>query len=400
MADAPTRAQRAAALEEKRRRLDDLKKRRNQRDEDTSKLKPGANLDEYIDGLLSAPAAGTPSASGEETSQGRPAPSQTTNTENASHTNAENASGSGSVASPQSFTAAVTEPVIPLKQVETFTISTQTEPGEFLEVPDEDVVEEDTTELSEAQPADYPDASETAEHGDDDQQPAILPIDQVKKDVASEAFVSFINTASKKVERMLGAPLLDDLLVDYVGASDRSREEKVSDESRFVSSRQIFECTSWTSGRDVTDIDWSLLHRELFLATYHMPSSVGSTMVPKGSSAVSTVTQKETLSASMTPRSGDLVSDGLAMVWSLTMPTRPEHIFTCGSPVTCGKFHPTEPTLILGGCESGQLVIWDTRSGRLPVQKSALISVTGASSKGHAYPIGCMEVIEGGVSTN
>ena len=82
------------------------------------------------------------------------------------------------------------------------------------------------------------------------------------------------------------------------------------------------------------------------------------------------------------------------------MPTRPEHIFTCGSPVTCGRFHPTEPTLILGGCESGQLVVWDTRAGRLPVQKSALTSVLGASSKGHVYPIGSMEVIEGGVSAD
>jgi dynein intermediate chain len=129
-----------------------------------------------------------------------------------------------------------------------------------------------------------------------------------------------------------------------------------------------------------------------------MPSSAVSSSVGKGSTAVSAVSTKETLSASITPRDGDSHSDGLALIWNLTMPTRPEHIFTCGSPVTAGRFHPTEPTLVLGGCESGQLVIWDTRAGRLPVQKSSLASVVGASGRGHTHAICAMEMIEAGVS--
>jgi len=86
---------------------------------------------------------------------------------------------------------------------------------------------------------------------------------------------------------------------------------------------------------------------------------------------------------------------GLALVWNLSMPTRPEHIFTCGSPVTTGRFHPTESSLVIGACQSGQLVVWDIRAGRLPVQRSSLTAIVGGS-KSHTHPICSMEVIEGG----
>ncbi|GKY99458.1 hypothetical protein MPSEU_000900300 [Mayamaea pseudoterrestris] len=388
MADAPTRAQRAAALDEKRRRLEDLKKRRNLRDEDTSKQKPAANLDEYIDGLLSASAAGMLSASGEEPGQVQQASPRATSTESANREKAD--------ASPQLTNIATTPQATLQKQIEVFTISTQTVPDEFIDIPD--VEEEEAVERSEKQHVDQRNgASEAAEADELERQPVVLPIESVRKDVASEAFVSFINTASKKVERMLGAPMMDDLLADYVGASDRNKEQKSSDESRFISSRQIFECANWTPGRDVTDIDWSLLHRDLFLSTHQMPTSTTGGNAFMGSTAVSSVSFNETSSSSMTPRTGELQSDGLALIWSLTMPSRPEHIFTCGSPVTCGRFHPTEPTLVIGGCESGQIVVWDTRAGRLPVQKSSLMSVVGASIKGHTHPIGFMDAIEGGL---
>jgi dynein intermediate chain len=78
---------------------------------------------------------------------------------------------------------------------------------------------------------------------------------------------------------------------------------------------------------------------------------------------------------------------GCAWFGSLSMPTRPEHIFTCGSPVLSSKFHPTESPLVIGGCQSGQLVIWDIRAGRLRVQRS-----------GQGYPISAIQVLEGGVS--
>jgi len=449
MADAPTRAERAAALEEKRRRLEDLKKRRVRRGEDTAKVKAahggtgaGNNLDEYIDGLLATEqpegsktvsaasskddeADATAAASGAATTPDRAAAASD---DGKSAHSAAAASGGG-----YNNVIAESAPASPPRKavVETFTIGTQTEVDDFPEPPEpEDDDEEEEDEENEqdakqkkrASSADAdrrqdgkPSAAAAAVSRDDEKDPKLLSTEEVEKEVGSEPFSSFINTASKKVERMLGTPLLGDLLVDYAGgdgadSSAKGDSAKDSDDSRFLTSRQAFECPTWTTGRDVTDIDWSPLHRELFLSTYTVQSatsassganatpvktkSASSSASAGTSAAVSVVAPHDTMSSSLTPRSGELQSDGLLLIWNLTMPTRPEHIFTCGSPVTVGRFHPTESPLLVGGCESGQLVVWDVRAGRLPVQKSALLS---GSTKGHVYPVDGMEMIEGGV---
>lgn len=53
--------------------------------------------------------------------------------------------------------------------------------------------------------------------------------------------------------------------------------------------------------------------------------------------------------------------------------------------VAYSKFHPS---YIIGGTYSGQLVLWDTRSGkRTPVQRSPL------SSSAHTHPVYCLDVV-------
>ena len=211
------------------------------------------------------------------------------------------------------------------------------------------------------------------------------------------------------------------MLADYVTESidmDRNRDQFHSSlsmnsttDTKFVQSKIIYECPNWTNHRDVTDLDWSPIHRELLLSTYYSINSA-LTSSTNWETGIATGTRTNTnatviSSSSMTPRSsGELLSDGLALIWSPMLPNRPEHVFTCGTPVMCGKFHPTDPTLIIGGCYSGQLVIWDIRSGRLPVQKSSIPTVTSSSSSGnqiplkghHAHSIGSMEILDGGVS--
>lgn len=392
MADSATRAQRAAALEEKRRKLEELKKRRNRRDDDVKKTS-SSNLDEYIDGLLGQPNNGGKPGEEEQVKADEAAPAGEKEQKSAAVSVDDNRSTQSSVASNVIAEAA---PAPPPKIIETFTVATQTEVEDF---PETSLDEE---ESGEKQPAATSDEQQVdGEHEahvvqEEEPEPKILTEKEIEKEVKAATFSSFINTASKKVERMLGTEL-SELLVDYIGETDGEKQKKDADESRFLSSRQVYQCDKWTEGRDITDIDWSPMHRDFCLATYHMKGSVPSSL-SKGSAAVSAVSPNDTLSSSLTPRSGELQSDGLALIWSLAMPSRPEHIFTCGSPVTTGRFHPTESTLVIGGCESGQLVVWDVRAGRLPVQKSSLTTVAGASSKGHTYPINGMEIIEGGVS--
>lgn len=423
MADSASRADRAKALEDRKRRLEELKKRRKGREADTAKVKAAAsaNLDDYIDGLLRQPgaaeAAGDPRTN-QTAAVGTtaPVPQQSKINSAATTPNAtpQTSSLSSSQVNADNVIAERAPAAPPPKVVETFTISTQTDEGDF---PQPEEVEQEDEEADQDREK-QSDGGKDQEAGaaanapiPEDEDPKLLSAEEIEREVQSTPFSSFITTASKKVERMLGTPLLSDLLVDYAsetdGAdrSDNDKGESSSDAAnRYVSSRQVYEYSKWTAGRDVTDLDWSPLHRELILSTYHMPSSafpVSATAQPlgKGSAAVSAVSPNDTSSSTLTPRSGELQSDGLAAVWNLTMPSRPEHVFTCGSPVTTGCFHPTESTLIIGGCESGQLVVWDIRAGRLPVQKSALASVAGASSKGHIHPICGMEVIERGVST-
>lgn len=395
MADA-ARSQRAAALEEKKRKLEEIKARRSRRiagseDVVTARALASSNLDEDIDRLLQTPPITTSFSGGDDGELG----SESVENGDDKHRVASEDDGLDNVVAEP---APAPPPVRPV--VETFTVATQTQEEDF-PLLDQEEEEEPTPE--EKEPTADGAASALpmeSEHGVVNlQQPKVLSTEEIEEELVSSDFSSFINNASKKVERVLGAPVVADLFVDYVGELDGvERQSAKSDASRFLSSRQVFECAKWTQTRDVTDLDWSPLHRELMLSSYHMPTSPGLSGLSSHSShsaAVKSVTGYDTPSASLAPRSGELQSDGLALIWSLFMPTRPEHIFTCGSPVLAARFHPTEAPLVIGGCQSGQLVVWDVRAGRLPVQRS---SSTISGSKGHIHPVCSMEVVESGVS--
>ena len=67
--------------------------------------------------------------------------------------------------------------------------------------------------------------------------------------------------------------------------------------------------------------------------------------------------------------------DGLVLVWNTHLKERPEFVFECQSAVLSTCFSPWQPNIIVGGTYSGQIVLWDNRAKRTPVQRSAL---TGA----------------------
>ncbi|KAL3921471.1 MAG: hypothetical protein SGILL_002729, partial [Bacillariaceae sp.] len=354
MADA-ARSQRAAALEEKKRRLEELKARRQQRatsnvtaqEQAQVRIQASANLDDYIDGLLQVPAGGAggtgaaPPATVVPTTNNDSATTTSSPVENGSMAAPDSSkpsqiSGGSSVPSGAAPASVVTSSQL---KTEVFEMGTQTADGEFPESDD----------AGEGHGGGQQQSGEQENNDDDDRLDAsspdtveeeileeakVLTAEEVEKELSSEAFSSFLNATSKKVERVLGSDLLADLLLDYDGDSDATKRAaaKTSDGSKYLSSRQIYECPKWTGSRDVTDMDWSPLHRELMLCGYHMRTSASSLAQPLGSAATKVVSPDDTPSASLNPRSGELLSDGLALVWNLAMPNRPEHIFTCGSP--------------------------------------------------------------------
>jgi dynein intermediate chain len=462
MADSATRAQRAAALEEKRRKLEELKKSRSRRSEDAQRVKvtTSANLDEYIDGLLmstattmtpaAAAAASTAEAASTDGGKGSVPElvDETTRQESSLAAVASFGPSTSSLASNAGAEPAAGPPPPVTCFVETFSVATQTEEDDFPEPspsPSSDdaaLLDLDDAEDDKAAQNGGKDGGQRGttgsgriESGSDGTEvaafdPKLLSPDQVQKEVSTGTFSSFLNTASKKVERVLGTPLLADLMVE-LGADDAATTRAPNLEGgdhdslfrRFVSSRIVLQCPRWTSRRDVTDLDWSPFHREMILTTHHSPTSRSMAVSMFGTSpvvqppaaatspadgALALSSPASVLTSSLVPRRGELESAGLACVWSLAMPGRPEHVFTAGSPVTSGRFHPSDSSLIVGGLESGQLVVWDVRAGRLPVQKSALASTTVALSssstpasssatKCHTYPLTGMEIIEGGV---
>lgn len=450
--DKEARAKRTAALEEKKKRLDALRKRREQAaaTRAAASKKPSVqtisvgtgtsggggsetNLDAYIDGLLNKPAPlpvgiASPVATINNKKQTIQSPSSYGN-------------NGGSNNLPSTPKASISSPVIhhkpatpkapptPVRKVETFEMGTQTDDDLLPLSPDKDETNDSKDEQNKKQndPA-SPTGVDLDENGNrvsdpaDDSAPTstdktvhIMTPEEKKKEISSDPFASFFVNASKKVERLLGAPTLADLLVDadYTGLQADAEEKKKQEELQksnkdssfgLVAGRAHFECEAWTHSRDVTDIDWSPVHKELILTGYHMPGfSSSSHHMKSGNSATnkdlnnSTLIRNKALSGSIVPKPGETQADGLALVWSLAMTSRPEHIFTCSSPVLSTKFHPTEHHLVLGGCDSGQLVVWDLRVGRLPVQRSTLATIAN-KFRGHSHPICSLEVAEGGVS--
>jgi dynein intermediate chain len=399
-----TKIKRAAALEEKRRRLEELKSRRNQRASDSistsavSASKQG-NLDEYIDDLLnSAPpiihaSLATPEQSlsqsvGLSTSQSSLGKVLKIDQLDDGPTTFESTSN----ASPIQVTS--------VKPVETFHSSTQTEEDDFPVLysreDEQDRTVDKTNEVDLS--TDNEEKCEIEERSISE--PVLLSEDEIKSTLISKPFYTFINSASKKVERLLGAPLLSDLLVDdatYYADKESKKDTTMSTRGKdhtFISAQVSFSFSKWTADRDITSLDWSPHHRgEMMLASYHMPSFAKS---PIGSTAVYSLASSTTSSTSLFPRSKTEMteSDGLAILWNLAMPSRPEHIFICGSPVLSAKFHPTEGHLVVGACYSGQIVVWDVRNGKLPVQRSSLNILGGSAGiGGHVHPIVGLEAL-------
>ncbi len=449
------RSQRSAALADKKRRLEELKARRSTRQlqqaaaGDSSSVASAAtsvsassaisasrngNLDEYIDGLLnSSLPVGAPVVSPFMTTQttATTAVDEDESSVAGTVTSSASASVSASVLSKGPETSSVTTAISTMgesvvlqqqkKKVETFEICTQTNEDDFPIPPlsddddgddDEGLQDNDDDNKENGTETENTNGEATNESPRNNEmiEPKLLNEEEMMETISTNKFTSFFNSASKKVERYLGSSILSDLLVDDVmyytdlqskrlGAS-KSTSSGPSSSHSLVSAQVSFDYPKWTRGRDITSVDWSVHHRgEVLLASYHMSSSLPPSI---GSTATSSLVPNVTPSSSLLPQSKSELTqaDGLNIVWNLTMPHRPEHILTCGSPVLESKFHPTEGSLVVGACYSGQVVVWDVRSGRLPVQRSSLNLLSGSGGGGHVHPVVGMEVLDGGVRSS
>ncbi|EKD21057.1 WD domain-containing protein [Drepanopeziza brunnea f. sp. 'multigermtubi' MB_m1] len=189
-----------------------------------------------------------------------------------------------------------------------------------------------------------------------------LTHEELKAVTSSEDFMDFVERSSKVIERALDQEY--DILADYALSGENGVEDDDDEygNTRGKGRRRVKEVAQfyderWSKKRMISDINFSPKFPELVLAAY--------TKNP---------------SAPHDP-------DGLVQVWNMHLHDRPEFVFHAQSDVLAAKFSPFHPNLIIGGCYSGQVLLWDTRAKSAPVQKTPL---TGS---GHTHPVYSIDIV-------
>jgi dynein intermediate chain len=381
--DDETRTARQKAIAEKKRRLEEIKARRNAAVPASAAPASGGNLDEYIDELLksSTPAVAPVEEKIEETiAFAKPAP----------------AASNDALVVVETAAPAAAEPqvvVVAAPQVEKFEVAIQCEEDDF---PPPSLVDED--EPLKDDESDTEDVNQSAIERsisrDLEAHPEIAePLTQEEraKLISTSNFTHFISTASKRVERLLGASTAEegmfgslangwaglDFVEDYDNENEDTKGKKKKMEQHpyqsggFFTAKATYEFTDWTKGRNITDIEWCPSHPEWVLTSYN--SCSGERKLGMGSNNPSTrhLSPHDPSSSFLSSSASSIPNEGIVAIYNLILPTRPEHIFCAGCPIVRTKFHPSEhPKLVLGGGISGQLLVWDARVGRYPVQRS------------------------------
>ena len=119
-----------------------------------------------------------------------------------------------------------------------------------------------------------------------------------------------------------------------------------------------------TEKRTISALEWSLKYPELLLSCY-------------------------------SKRSDDFYAEqhGLIHIWNLANKKEPEFTFKNQAEITSAIFHPYNPKLIIGGTETGVVMIWDTRGKQTPIYKTPLGVGGSSGSKSHTGDITCLGVI-------
>jgi dynein intermediate chain len=197
-----------------------------------------------------------------------------------------------------------------------------------------------------------------------------LSEEERSKITAATGFQSFLRTTSLYVERALALAEVHDVIRDF-STDEKGTAGDLDEHSAFIAPAAgtagaphaaITYEDGHVVGRPVMGLQWSHIVPELFLAAYGT-KPVPATIAGKGSGAA----------ASGRAAGAEEEAPGLLCVWSRDLHGRPEYRFTASSPVLAAVFHSQEQHLVLGGCYSGQILLWDMKLNKaLPVQRSSM----------------------------
>ncbi|CAI5736648.1 unnamed protein product [Peronospora farinosa] len=207
----------------------------------------------------------------------------------------------------------------------------------------------------------------------------VLSVEDRTTLLQSDVMEAFLDKASRVIERALNSSTKFDIMIDY--GENVEQDGAVEEAMELLKQQHVFGDDKWSKHRAVTDIDVSPFYPELTLVAYTARNFLEEKTQDMSS-------QWDTMGNSPTMPLTEVaaITEGVVLLWSTALPGRPEYRFTCHSQVTSACFNPFDRHVIVGGTYSGQIVVWDTRAKSVPVQKTAL------SAFSHTHPIYAMAV--------
>ncbi|CAD6186731.1 unnamed protein product [Caenorhabditis auriculariae] len=188
----------------------------------------------------------------------------------------------------------------------------------------------------------------------EDTRPRVLSEEERNRILASADFQAFFEYSSKVLERGLTETV--DIFIDY--ARDQ-RGEVVASDDRLRLSR-VFSDEKWTANRAISGITFSEQHPELMAVSYDLdPESV-------------------------------IDPPGVVIIWNTKFKKEsPEYVVSCQSRITSVTFARFHAHLVLAGCYSGQICVWDNRIAN----KKTPINISPLSLMAHTHPVYSLAVI-------
>jgi len=222
----------------------------------------------------------------------------------------------------------------------------------------------------------------------------------------SEEFASFLRRGASLMERTLtrdaetGAWEAADS-VDHLGggASDAAADAAPSGA---LAALVCLEHTDLTAHRCVTDMHFSPRQPDVLACSYVRAGAPAAECDLDGAITLGASRYAPTAATGAGRTAGGAAHplaacEGMVLLWSLQLSSRPEMVLHADSAVHCCRI--AAPHTILAGCASGQLVLWDTRAGASPVQKSCVVAEPSSSTSslrtphGHALAVSALEVL-------
>ncbi|CAD5223397.1 unnamed protein product [Bursaphelenchus okinawaensis] len=181
------------------------------------------------------------------------------------------------------------------------------------------------------------------------------PLTEQEKEAITkdERFQKFVHQASRMLERVMATDKEYDSLADYGQDMENARSDAL------LTLKSTFNNDTYLNNQQGRCVEFCEAHPELLAV------AVNGDADGKGGPS------------------------GIINIWNTAIPTpSPEFVFHANDRIRSICFSRFHPKLVIGGCETGQICVWDMRNNRkIPVSRSQI------SARGHTQAVNGMHVV-------